>query len=56
MKQRTRLITAKAICQCCEEEKALVLFRNRTWCLVDVINEVLAHRGALQTRIRQKAS
>lgn len=56
MKQRTRLIGAGAICQLCKQERAVVLFRNRVWCLVDVIDEVRALRGALLMRTGQKAS
>jgi hypothetical protein len=47
MKQRTRLIAAGTICQQCGKKRAVILFRNRTWCLVDAINEVIALRGGL---------
>lgn len=53
---RARLIDAGAICQMCKRERAIVLFRNRAWCLVDVIDEVRALRAALLIRTGRKVS
>lgn len=55
-KQRTQLIAAGAVCQECERKRAVVLFRNRLWCLVDAIAEVRALRAALLLRASRKAS
>ena len=56
MKQRTRLIAAGTTCQQCGKKRAVILFRNRTWCLVDAIAEVRALRAALLLSAGRKAS
>ncbi len=55
MKQRIRLIAKDGMCQRCRKRRAVVLFRDRTWCVVDAINEVIALRAALLSKASQKA-
>ena len=55
MKRRVQLIARGSICQHCGQKRAVVLFRNRTWCLVDAINEVIALRDGLVAGASQHA-
>lgn len=56
MKQRTRFISAGAICHLCKQARGEVLFRNRVWCVLDAIAEVQTLRGSIQVRAGRKAS